>query len=211
MKDPNIYYQSNYLAKTVKKKYREMASLYVPANTLGGMAHLHGESGEEQANSQEHRQFLHQGPFLKKFPAKRYNQLFQVSKFYVAPIQPFHPFDSKAPLAIQQNLTLVSYWTLLLQTKIPENVCSYFCRTGWAADMVPQEDGMELETGDTFMKLKETILTTQRMQQWVKTPAQNEASGDTDSQMESKVASAIRQPYPDVERHIKAWNLTQRK
>ena len=88
-----------------------MASLYVPANTLGGMAHLHGESGEEQANSQEHRQFLHQGPFLKKFPAKRYNQLFQVSKFYVAPIQPFHPFDSKAPLAIQQNLTLVSYWT----------------------------------------------------------------------------------------------------
>ena len=63
-----------------------MAGLYVPANTLGGMAHLHGESGEEQITEQEHRQFLHQGPFLKylhKGGAKRYNTLFQVSKFYV--------------------------------------------------------------------------------------------------------------------------------
>ena len=70
---------------------------------------------------------------------------------------------------------------------------------------------MELETGATFITLRGTILTTRRMQQWVKIPAQSGASEDTDSQMESKVASAIRQPYPDVERHTRAWNLTQRK
>ena len=130
MKDPNIYYQSNFLSKTVKKKYREMAGLYIPANSLGGMAHLHGESGEEQPNSQEHRQFLHQGPFLKKFHAKRYNQLFQVCKSYVAPIDPYHPFDSKALSAIQQNQTLVSYLTLDIFTSTDKNTMSALTSAG---------------------------------------------------------------------------------